>query len=167
MVLFLMYILYLFGLFIIIFKMLGSFNTSNFSGSNILVVGPEYSGKSSFISKISDKDAVVLDDVYMLSTNDCLDSIKKAQYRQIIVSLKDSNTENKCLVNYDYVVIFNNDNVEWRTDIYNNFSLLNACYDLNEFFQALDRLHPYDCLVMSTDEGTIRLTSKYLISSNN
>jgi predicted ATP-dependent endonuclease of OLD family len=146
--------------------MFGSFNTSNFSGSNILVIGPEHSGKSSFISKIKDEDSVVLDDAYSLSKNDCLEFIKKAKYRQIIVSLKDSNTQNKCLVHYDYIVIFNNSNLEWRNDIYQNFSLLNAFDDFNEFSQALDKLNPYDCLVMSVNEGTIRRTNKYLISSN-
>lgn len=146
--------------------MFGSFNTSNFYGSNILVIGPEHSGKSSFISKIKDKDAVVLDDAYSLSTNYCLDFIKKAKYDPIIVSLRDSNIEPNCMVHYDYIVIFNNSNLEWRNDIYHNFSLLNAFDDFNEFSQALDTLDPYECLVMSVNEGTIRRTNKYLISSN-
>lgn len=135
------------------------FNQSNFTGSNILLIDPKNYRKNAFISTIKDSDAVVIDNAEELSNNEFKDAVKQAGYRQIIVGLNSSNTSNVCLIDYDYLVVFNNKHQGWREDIYYKFSMHQACDDFNEFADVLDKLEEGECIVVSTDEGTIRRLS--------
>lgn len=136
--------------------MFGVFNPSNFSGMNILVISSRNSDKDAFISNVKDNDSVVLDSVDIMSHKTCFDAIKDAGWRQIIVSLKDCNTENRHVLKYDYIVIFNDRRLEWREDVYYAYSLVNTCVDFNDFSKILDSLDEGECAVISVDEGTMR-----------
>jgi hypothetical protein len=133
-----------------------SFSKSQFSNSNILVIGPQYTGKTTLISRIKDVDAVVLEDVDGVSNNVCIDAVNKAGYRQVIMSLKECKCDNAQVLPFDHIVVFNNKHMGWRDDIYYNYSLQRVFEDFDEFAQALDRLDAYECLVISSSDGTAR-----------
>ena len=127
-----------------------TFPRSQFSNSNVLVFGLQGTGKTTFISKIKDVDAVVLEDADEHSNNMAMDAIKSAGYRQIIMSLNTCKSSNAHALPLDYMVVFNNKHMGWRDDIYYNYSLQHT------FAQALDNLDAYECLVISTSEGSAR-----------
>lgn len=133
-----------------------TFPRSQFSNSNVLVFGLQGTGKTTFISKIKDVDAVVLEDADAHSNNMVMDAIKSAGYRQIIMSLNTCKSSNAHALPFDYMVVFNNKHMGWRDDIYYNYSLQRAFEDFEEFAQALDNLDAYECLVISTCEGSAR-----------
>ena len=133
-----------------------TFPKSQFSNSNILVIGSQNTGKTTFISRIKDVDAVVLEDADGISNNVCVDTVNRAEYRQIIMSLKSCRCDNAQALSFDHIVVFNNKHMGWRDDIYYNYSLQRVFEDFEEFTQALDKLDDYECLVISASEGTAR-----------
>lgn len=133
-----------------------TFHASQFVNSNILVIGPQETGKTTFISKIKDVDAVILEDADSLSNNMAMDIINGAGYHQIIMSLNSCKCSNSHVLRFDYMVIFNNKHMGWRDDIYYNYSLQRVFEDFDEFSQALDKLEAYECLVISASEGSAR-----------
>jgi hypothetical protein len=133
-----------------------TFSASQFANSNILIFGHQSTGKTSFISMIKDADAVVLDDADNISNNECMDAIKSAGYRQIIMSLNNCKSSSAQVLPFDYMVVFNNKHMGWRDDIYYNYSLQCAFEDFEDFARALDKLDAYECLVISSGEGTAR-----------
>lgn len=133
-----------------------TFHASQFVNSNILVIGPQETGKTTFISKIKDVDAVILEDADSLSNNMAMDIINGAGYRQIIMSMNSCKCSNSHVFQFDYMVIFNNKHMGWRDDIYYNYSLQRVFEDFDEFSQALDKLEAYECLVISASEGSAR-----------
>lgn len=133
-----------------------TFPSSQFSNSNILVIGPQDSGKSTFISKVKDVDSVVVENADTVPNNVCLDAVNAAAYRQIIMSMKGCKCTNAHALPFDYIAVFNNKHMGWRDDIYYNYSFQRVFEDFEEFAQALDKLEAYECLVISANEGTAR-----------
>lgn len=133
-----------------------TFPASQFVNSNILIFGPQGTGKTTFISKIKDADAVILEDADALSNNMVMDAIKDAGYRQIIMSLGNCKCSNSHALPFDYIVLFNNKHMGWRDDIYYNYSLQRVFEDFDEFSQTIDKLEAYECLVISASEGSAR-----------
>jgi hypothetical protein len=133
-----------------------TFPVSQFACSNILIFDSQSVGRAEFISNVKDADAVVIEDGDAISNNMCVDTIKTAGYRQIIMGLKDCKSENKYVLPFDYIVVFNNKHMGWRDDIYYTYSLQRAFEDFEEFAQTLDKLEDYECLVISASEGSAR-----------
>jgi hypothetical protein len=133
-----------------------TFPASQFSGSNILIFDSQGVAKTEFISNVKDVNAVVIEDGDSISNNMCVDTIKAAGYRQVIMTLKSCKTENKHVLAFDYMVVFNNKHMGWRDDIYYNYSLQRTFEDFEEFSQTLDKLEDYECLVISASEGSAR-----------
>jgi hypothetical protein len=133
-----------------------TFPASQFSSSNILIFDSQGLGRTEFISYVKDADSVVIDDGDAISNNVCVDTIKTAGYRQVIMALKGCKTENKHVLPFDYMVVFNNKHMGWRDDIYYNYSLQRVFEDFEEFSQTLDKLEAYECLVISASEGSAR-----------
>jgi hypothetical protein len=133
-----------------------TFPASQFSSSNILIFDSQGVGRTEFISNVKDADAAIIEDGDAISNNVCVDTIKTAGYRQVIMALKGCKTENKYVLPFDYMVVFNNKHMGWRDDIYYNYSLQRVFEDFEEFSQTLDKLEDYECLVISASEGSAR-----------
>ena len=133
-----------------------TFPASQFSSSNILIFDSQGVGRTEFISNVKDADAAIIEDGDAISNNVCVDTIKTAGYRQVIMALKGCKTENKYVLPFDYMVVFNNKHMGWRDDIYYNYSLQRVFEDFEEFAQTLDKLEDYECLVISASEGSAR-----------